>query len=90
MQDSEVKKGQSTQEDRSKGSVSNQVYMTYLRAWGPGLMLPLVYVSIALFDRSSNVCTPLALPLLAVHLLALPRPRPISSFLLVRGTVACC
>jgi hypothetical protein len=28
------------------------VYMTYLRAWGPGLLLPVLYLAIALFDRS--------------------------------------
>jgi hypothetical protein len=50
-----AKKGQSTQEDRSKGSVSSAVYLTYLRAWGPGLMLPVLYISIALFDRTVNV-----------------------------------
>lgn len=51
-------KGQSTQEDRSKGSVSSKVYMTYLGAWGPGMMLPIIYISIALFDRTLNVCFP--------------------------------
>ena len=59
------KKGQSTQEDRSKGSVSAKVYMTYLRAWGPGLLLPLGFVGIALFDRTLNVRPSLSLTLRA-------------------------
>lgn len=44
------------QEDRSKGSVSRSVYLTYLRAWGPGLLLPCIFLSIAICERGLQVC----------------------------------
>lgn len=43
------------QEDRSKGSVARSVYMTYLRAWGPGLLLPCAFLAVALCERGLQV-----------------------------------
>jgi ABC-type multidrug transport system fused ATPase/permease subunit len=43
------------QEDRSKGSVSRQVYWTYLRAWGPGLMMPIAFITLAYSERGFQV-----------------------------------
>jgi ABC-type sulfate/molybdate transport systems ATPase subunit len=45
-------------EDRSKGSVDRKVYMTYLRAWGQHLRMPLLFVSIAFTERGFQVRCP--------------------------------
>ena len=42
-------------EDRSTGSVDHKVYMTYLRAWGKGLRMPLLFLGITLSEKSFNV-----------------------------------
>lgn len=42
-------------EDRSIGSVDKRVYMTYLRAWGPHLRLPLTFLAIAICTQGFQV-----------------------------------
>lgn len=45
-------------EDRSSGSVARQVYLTYLRAWGPGVVLPLIFLAFSGTERGLQVCSP--------------------------------
>ena len=39
-------------EDRSKGKVDRSVYVQYLKAWGPAFIVPVMYFSIAISERS--------------------------------------
>jgi ABC-type multidrug transport system fused ATPase/permease subunit len=42
-------------EDRSKGSVRRHVYWAYLRVWGPGLVMPIAFISLAYIDQGLQV-----------------------------------
>lgn len=44
-----------TKEERSKGSVNQAVYLTYLRAWGPSFTVPIIFLAIALLERGFQV-----------------------------------
>jgi hypothetical protein len=43
------------EEERQRGRVTRDMYMTYLRAWGPALLLPIAFVSIALIGSALEV-----------------------------------
>jgi hypothetical protein len=49
------------EEERQRGRVTRGMYMAYIRAWGPALLLPVTFVTIALVGNALEV---LLLPLL--------------------------
>jgi hypothetical protein len=55
------------EEERQRGRVTRDMYMTYLRAWGPALLLPIAFVSIALIGSALEV-HPLHLVSQYIHL----------------------
>lgn len=47
--------GPQQEEERQRGRVTLAMYATYIRAWGPGLILPMMFLSICICGKSLEV-----------------------------------
>ena len=45
------------EEERQRGAVSRGMYLTYVRAWGPWMVLPVTFLIVTLFGKSLEVRT---------------------------------
>lgn len=52
------------EEERQRGAVARGMYLTYVRAWGPALVLPAAFLLVTIFGKSLEVRAPQAPALL--------------------------
>ena len=48
-------------EERQRGSVKRGLYLTYLRAWGPALVVPIAFVIFSFGSEVLSVCLSVAI-----------------------------